>query len=94
MLIRIIAPSGVRVARLEKREYQRYGKRILPGGDMYKDHIEFIKWAKAYDFGDLGMRSKALHNEWLKKISCQKLTVDGTKPVYENIEYIKKNFEI
>lgn len=73
LVVHITTPTGVRVGRLEKREYQRYGKRILPGGDMYNDHIEFIKWAKAYDFGDLGMRSKTLHKEWLKKYHVRSL---------------------
>ena len=40
---------------LTKREKEVFGSRIEPGGDMYKNHLEFIEWAKAYDDGDLDM---------------------------------------
>lgn len=54
----------MRIARLKKREKERFGSRIEPGGDMYQQHLEFIDWAKKYDTGGLNMRSKAKHDEW------------------------------
>lgn len=78
LVIRIITPTEIRIRRLENREFERFGKRILPEGDMYEDHIKFIKWAADYDNGDISMRSKRLHDEWLKSVPCKRLVVDGT----------------
>lgn len=86
LIIRIETPTDVRMERIEKREYKRFGNRILHGGDMYEGHQEFIEWAKSYDTGDINMRSKALHDYWLKDIRCKKLVVDGTKPLEQIIK--------
>jgi adenylate kinase family enzyme len=79
LIIEIETPTEVRIKRIEKREYKRFGNRILHGGDMYETHQEFIEWAKRYDTADISIRSKALHNYWKEDIHCQKLVVDGTK---------------
>src|SRR5262249_28194663 len=38
-------PQEVRMARLHRREYARFGERILPGGDMYEVSQAFLAWA-------------------------------------------------
>jgi adenylate kinase family enzyme len=88
LIIEIETPTEVRIKRIEKREYKRFGNRILKGGDMYENHKNFIEWAKGYDTADINMRSKALHELWLKDIQCKKLVVDGTKPLDQIIELI------
>lgn len=81
LAVYIIAPKDLRLSRLKKREYERFGSRILPGGDMYADHIQFIEWAGNYDNGGLEMRSRAMHDAWLKQLPCPVITVDGAKPI-------------
>jgi len=81
-------PTDVRVERLQKREYERFGKRIRTGGDMYDNHREFIEWAKTYDTAGADQRSRALHEEWFKRLSCQLLRVDGTKSIEELLKRI------
>jgi hypothetical protein len=60
-----------------KREFKRYGNRIHEDGDMYEEHIKFIDWAMAYDTGDINMRSLINHEEWLKKITCPVVKLNG-----------------
>jgi len=67
LAIFIYTSADIRKERLKKREYERFGKRIREGGDMYGEHIKFIEWAMAYDAGDINMRSLKSHEEWLKK---------------------------
>ncbi len=81
LVIRLNTPTDVRIERLRHREYKKFGDRIKPDGDMYKNHIEFLNWAKKYDFGDMNMRSKASHDEWQKNIPCKHITLDGTKEI-------------
>ena len=54
---------AIRIERLEKREKQKFGDRILPDGDMYTTHMKFMEWVRAYDTGSVEMRSKAKHDE-------------------------------
>ena len=66
LAIRLITDTEIRVERLKAREKQKFGDRIMPGGDMYTQHMEFIEWARNYDTGSVNMRSKAKHDEWQK----------------------------
>lgn len=88
LVVFVDTPTDVRVERLQKREYERFGKRIRTGGDMYDNHREFIEWAKTYDTAGADQRSRALHEEWFKRLSCQLLRVDGTKSIEELLKRI------
>lgn len=83
LVILVETPPEVRIERLKQREYNHFGDRILPGGDMYENHIEFLDWATKYDTAGIEQRSRVLHTEWLKKINCPIIIVDGTKPINE-----------
>lgn len=94
LAVRLETNTEVRMERLEKRERDRFGARLDVGGDMYQNHIRFMKWAKAYDVGGLDMRSKAKHDEWQKQLKCEVVILDGTEPLDRNcsmvIRYISK----
>lgn len=90
VVVKLETPTDVRIKRLKVREANRFGSRILEGGDMYFNHLRFIEWAKVYDYGGLDVRSNLLHNTWLKKINKKVLVLDGTKPVEELIKLIDK----
>ena len=49
--------------RLLQREQERFGERILLGGDMYEQSQAFLAWAASYDEGGLDIRSRRLHEE-------------------------------
>ncbi len=83
LAVRLIVPGDVRMDRLNRREYARYGRRILPGGDMYEQSQAFLAWAAQYDDGAPTMRSRAMHDLWQEKLPCPLLTLDGTLPVDE-----------
>ena len=57
---------------------------------MYQDHMEFLKYATAYDNGDIGMRSKAKHNEWEKLLRCKNITLDGNDSLEYNLEIVRR----
>lgn len=87
---RIELNTDVRVERIKKREKQRFGSRVEPGGDMYPGHIDFLEWTKLYDTGGLDMRSKAKHDEWQKLLKCKVLHLNGEDTVEENLEKVKE----
>lgn len=91
LVIFLWVPTDIRISRLKQREIKKYGKASLsPGGAMYETHKKFIEWASGYDNGDLGMRSNATHELWLKNIPCKVLRYEEEK----SIEYIIKNLTI
>ena len=90
LAVRMITPTDVRMERLHIRESDKFGARIEPGGDMYKDHLEFMAWAERYDTAGFEQRSKVEHDEWEKGLPCPVIHVDGTMPCDEIFVEIKK----
>ncbi len=88
-VIRLNTATDIRIERLKRREYERFGSRIEIGGDMYDAHQEFLAWAAAYDCGDANMRSKAKHDEWQKLLKCKQIILDGNVGVEDNFEIIR-----
>lgn len=89
LAIRIEMQQELRIQRLIQREENRFGSRIKPGGDMHQQHIDFLKWAKAYDTGGTNIRSKLKHDEWQKSLSCEILHLDGADSVADNFAKVK-----
>ena len=90
LLIYVHTPTEVRLKRLHERELQRFGNRILPGGDMADEHKKFLLWASQYDSGGLDIRSAQHHAEWLKNVPCLIIRMDGTLPAEDNIVLLEK----
>ncbi len=62
----------LRLSRLREREVIRFGKEALaPGGWFHKNHTAFMAWVAQYDTGGIDMRSRTLHEEWVKNLSCR-----------------------
>lgn len=89
LAIRLETEVEIRINRLKKREKEELGERIAPGGDMYRPHLEFLEWARAYDTGGINMRSKAMHDEWRKLLLCEQITLDGADDLEQNFERVK-----
>lgn len=86
LVIFLYVPEKIRLERLKQREAERYGSgRISPGGDFYEQHKAFMDWAAEYDTADMGVRSLALHNDWLRLIKCPVLRIEGGQSLNERI---------
>ncbi len=71
----------VRLARLLERERRRYGRRVLPGGDLHAHHVAFMDWARSYDHARAPVRSLDLHERWMARLPCPVLRLDASRPV-------------
>lgn len=67
-------PPDIRMERLRKREFERYGDIIYTDPQRNKEYEEFMEWAASYDT-DTPRRSLAVHEAWMKKLSCPVLTI-------------------
>lgn len=88
LVIFVDTPTQIRIKRLKERECHHFGDRILPGGDMYENHIEFIAWAEKYDNAGFEQRSRVVHMNWLKNITCPIITVDGSLPMEDMLNQV------
>ena len=81
LVVFVDTPTDIRIERLHKREYERFGERISEGGDMHEEHLRFIEWAGIYDKAGIDQRSRALHEEWFKLLKCPIMRLNGTEPI-------------
>src|SRR4051812_16942112 len=84
-------PPDIRLARLAAREQQLFGETALaPGGRMHEIHTQFMTWAADYDDGDLSMRSRQLHEQWLQALPCPILRLEDEGSVAEHVEAVMR----
>jgi adenylate kinase family enzyme len=89
LVVFLWVPPEVRLARLAARERQQFGEAALaPGGRMHDIHTRFIAWAAEYDDGDLSMRSRRRHEQWLQTLPCPVLRLEGEESVAERLEAV------
>ena len=88
LAVRLVIDPETRLARLRKREYERFGERIGEGGDMEKIHRNFMAWAARYDTDDPSVRSRAEHDMWQKQLLCPLIVLDGAETLEKNAQKI------
>lgn len=81
-------PPKTRMERLRQRERERYGERIMPGGDMHETSQEFLDCAASYDEGGLDMRSQRRHEQWLGTLPCPIVCFEGEYSIEEQIDVL------
>ncbi|ASK63994.1 hypothetical protein CFK37_18450 [Virgibacillus phasianinus] len=95
LVIFLWIPQGIRIARLQQREFERYGNEVLAGGSKYDHSKEFIKWASLYDHAGMEVRSKTSHEHWLGELSCPIIRMEEDLSVDERVDivldYLKPN---
>lgn len=73
-------PLEERLKRIKVREERRFGSRVLLGGDMYKQQMDFRNI--------VANRDSKLVEESAKKICCPIIVIDGTLSVAKNVKKI------
>ena len=89
LVVLVLTPTEVRLARLRQRELKRFGPEALgPRGNMHQHHLEFLAWAAKYDDGDENVRSRCLHETWVAGLSCPFIRVNGELPISLLVEQV------
>ena len=79
-IVLVEVPKQIRNQRVRDRSYQKFGDRILPGGDLYDKES---KWFSLTD-----SRPETYVTDWLDTVDCPVIRIDGTLPVEENVDYL------
>ena len=83
-------PPDVRMDRLEKREYERYGTEIRSDPKRRRQHEEFIEWAAGYDHSTSTSKGRTLtaHENWMGNLPCPVLEIRGDWSVGHRAELV------
>jgi len=90
LVVFLLVPSQVRLARLRMREIERYGhEAIAAGGQVHQTHVEFLDWAERYDTGGVEMRSRTLHEAWLARLPGAVLRLEDNQSVADQLAQVE-----
>ena len=81
LVVYLDVPVDIRMKRIRQRSIDKFGNRVILGGDMYEQEENFFAFAE--------QRTPDKIENWLKTVSCKIIRLDGTKPIQENVEVIK-----
>lgn len=76
----IEVPRNIRLQRVENRSFEKFGDRILPGGDLYEQEKRFFDMVKS--------RKEDEAAQWARSLGCPVIRIDGTRAVGENVRVI------
>ena len=79
------APKETRLQRIDSRALEKYGDRVLPGGDMYAQQQRFRAMVRN--------RTEDMVEESLQRLSCPMLRLNAEKSIEENMQAIKDAYE-
>ena len=82
----IEVPKEIRSQRVRDRSFQKFGSRMLMGGDLYDQEERFFQMVAS--------RSDEYVDNWLQTVKCPIIRVDGTKPIDENVKHIIRALSI
>ena len=82
LVVFVRTPREVRLARLRAREAAHFGAdAVALGGWRHDDTEAFVDWASHYDDGGGEGRTLDAHLDWLSKLPCPVLRLDGSRPL-------------
>lgn len=73
-------PRDIRLQRVRERSFQKFGSRMLLGGDLFEQEEKFFRFVES--------RNENTVEEWVKSLKCPVMRIDGTKPIDENTNLI------
>ena len=90
MMVLLYVSPDIRIERVHKRAIERFGERVLEGGDMYEAHMRSLNDNRRYEEdGSPNMREQ---KEWMENMSCVKIELDGAAELEKNADVIVNNW--
>ncbi|WP_074408098.1 MULTISPECIES: AAA family ATPase [Aquimarina] len=81
-------PPEVRIQRLINREVARYGVLLQTDAEIQSKSKAFLDWAKQYDDPTFDGRSLTVHKNWIKRLKCPVIQIEGDTTIEERIAHI------
>ena len=77
--------KNIRIQRVRNRSFQKFGNRMLTGGDLFEQEKRFFDFVKS--------RPENTVEEWIQSLKCPVIRIDGTKSIEENVAFIIEQFK-
>lgn len=77
--------KDVRMERVKKRSYEKFGERAMPGGDLFEKEQRFFEMC--------ANRDEHIAENRAKTLDCPLIRVDGLRTVEENVAVIIENMQ-
>jgi adenylate kinase family enzyme len=91
LVVFLRTPREIRLARLRAREAAHFGAdNVAPGGWRYEETEAFVEWASHYEDGDREGRTLDKHLDWLDKLPCPVLRLDGSRLLPELVGEVRR----
>lgn len=82
----IEVPKQIRLQRVRNRSFQKFGNRMLEGGDLHQAEERFFEIVAA--------RTEESVETWIRSLPCPVIRVDGTLPIGENVQRIVRQITV
>ncbi len=82
-------PLKIRLKRIQVREKNRFGERVLPGGDLYQQHLDFLDWVSQYESAPPDVRGQKQHEMWLSDVSKPIVRITTPQPIQELLKIVE-----
>lgn len=93
LAIFLYVPSEIRISRIKKREFEKYGDIIFTDPQRIRLYNEFVKWSMGYDDNTAKGRTLAAHEDWMKSLTCPLIVIKGDFSLIERREIILKQLK-
>ncbi len=88
LAIFLYVPPLIRMQRLRNREIERYQK-LLDTDERFRSNSNaFLEWAQRYDDPGFDGRSITTHHNWMKKLKCPVIKIEGDTTVEERVQIV------
>ncbi|MGI6254499.1 MAG: AAA family ATPase [Acutalibacter sp.] len=74
------ADPHTRAKRVRRRSYEKFGFRMLPGGDLHQVEESFFTFCDGRDDREV--------ETWLSSLTCPVIQLDGTGPVQDTVDRV------
>ncbi len=82
-----------RMKRLENRETERYGEKLLTDKNIWQNSKAFLQWANQYENPNFDGRSFKVHNNWIELLDCKVLRIDGDMELNDKTKKLMKEIK-
>ena len=93
LVVFLYVPHDIRMQRLHAREEERYGDKIFTDPYRATQYKKFTAWANGYDDNTTNGRNLNVHQQWIGKLNCPVLKIEGDTTVDERIERVMQFME-
>jgi adenylate kinase family enzyme len=85
LVVLIDTPLKIRIERIKKRSFEKFGSRVFEGGDLYEEEKKFLDFVTTRELSSI--------ENWTKTLNCSVLRIDGTRGFHETAKEILAYFK-